>query len=352
MTAHRSPVARIIVSLSLLLALGLALPGQAQSPAPIASAVPSAEVDASAVPSQAVAGSWSAGIPLPAKRAETSGAVIDGRIHLPGGLDQLGGLGSRTLTSMLVFDPATGTYTEAAPLPAARDHAALSVWDGKLYLSGGGEFGGGSKRRPNLWVYDPAKDEWKGLARMPASRWQHAMVVIDGVLYVVGGLIFDQMDHTPIWAYDIKKNEWRTDLAPMPTAREHLGAVAVDGKVVVIGGRLVQNFGTVEIYDPATNTWSTGPDMPTPRGGFTIGVMDDGIHVTGGEDLNEYRTIAAHELLDPQRMTWSTLPDLPNRRHGLMSGVVDGRWYVMGGGRAAGLSTTDMVDVWTEADAG
>jgi hypothetical protein len=46
-------------------------------------------------------------------------------------------------------------------------------------------------------------------------------------------------------------------------------------------------------------------------------------------------------------MTWSRAPDLPTKRHGLASAVVDGKWYVMGGGRAAGLSVSDIVEVFT-----
>ena len=48
-------------------------------------------------------------------------------------------------------------------------------------------------------------------------------------------------------------------------------------------------------------------------------------------------------------MTWSSAPDLPTKRHGLASAVLDGRWYVIGGGRAAGLSVSDVVEVFAPA---
>jgi N-acetylneuraminic acid mutarotase len=89
------------------------------------------------------------------------------------------------------------------------------------------------------------------------------------------------------------------------------------------------------------------PDLPTPRGGSATGLIGDVIHVAGGEDLNAFSTYRQHEALDLRTMTWSTAPDLPTKRHGLASAVVDGRWYVIGGGRAAGLSVSDIVEVFT-----
>jgi hypothetical protein len=46
-------------------------------------------------------------------------------------------------------------------------------------------------------------------------------------------------------------------------------------------------------------------------------------------------------------MTWSRAPDLATKRHGLASAVADGKWYVIGGGRSAGTSISDIVEVYT-----
>ena len=57
---------------------------------------------------------------------------------------------------------------------------------------------------------------------------------------------------------------WQT--APsMPTARQGLAAVNVDGKVYVVGGWKDTRLNTLEIYDPATKSWTTGEPMPTAR---------------------------------------------------------------------------------------
>ncbi len=38
----------------------------------------------------------------------------------------------------------------------------------------------------------------------------------------------------------------------------------------------------LEVYDPATDTWSTGTPMPTARYGLGVGVIDGKLYVAGG----------------------------------------------------------------------
>jgi N-acetylneuraminic acid mutarotase len=275
------------------------------------------------------------------RQAENAAVALDGRIYLAGGVDIHG----KSLDLFESFDPRTGSWTDLPKLPEARDHMGLTVANGQIYLSGGGLFAVPDVRS-GFWRYDPKSAHWAALPPMPAARWQHASVTIGQTIYVVGGVVRDR-NARELWAYDISGGFWRTDLAPLPTEREHLTAVAADGQLIAIGGRLGHQIGAVEAYDPATDTWRSLPDLPTPRGGSATGLIGDVIHVAGGEDLNAFSTYRQHEALDLRTMTWSTAPDLPTKRHGLASAVVDGRWYVIGGGRAAGLSVSDIVEVFT-----
>jgi len=72
-------------------------------------------------------------------------------------------------------------------------------------------------------------------------------------------------------------------LAPLPDDRELLAAAVVNGRLYAVGGR---NFpvtvGTLEVYDPVTDTWSTKASMPTARGSVAAGVINDKLYAVGG----------------------------------------------------------------------
>lgn len=296
------------------------------------------------------AGAWFVRASMPSARSEVAVAVVDGQLYVAGGLDDLetGGRRGRSLATLEAYDPALDRAATLAPMPGPRDHAAAAAWDGRVYVSGGGEILDGAAYA-DLWAYDPDSDAWTTLPSLPAPRWQHAMVAVDGVLYVLGGLIGGADDHSPTWAFDIASGTWRTDLAPLPTPRDHLAALALDGRILAIGGRAGGNLRDVEAYDIAADTWTRGPDLLVARSGITAALVGDAVHVTGGEDFTTGRTIGAHERLDPATMRWERLPDLPTPRHGLGSGVIDGTWYVISGGVEVGLSTSATVEAWTPA---
>jgi hypothetical protein len=76
--------------------------------------------------------------------------------------------------------------------------------------------------------------------------------------------------------------------ARMGTARDgHTATLLPDGRVVVIGGERIQPrrdmLASVEIYDPATDTWSPSTALPESRANHTATLLDDGtILVIGG----------------------------------------------------------------------
>src|SRR5439155_1119289 len=86
-------------------------------------------------------------------------------------------------------------------------------------------------------------------------------------------------------------------LAPFPEPSEELYGAAAGGKFYVFGGatthpgstepavlptRPHRSVGTVEEYDPATNTWRARSPMPTARNHAAIGVVNNKIYVIGG----------------------------------------------------------------------
>jgi len=67
--------------------------------------------------------------------------------------------------------------------------------------------------------------------------------------------------------------------------------------------------------------------------------------VVGGETRNS--VFASHEVYDPATDRWSSALPLPEARHGLAAAALGGKLYVIGGGPKAGFAQTSAVDVFT-----
>ena len=178
------------------------------------------------------------------------------------------------------------------------------------------------------------------------------MVAAGGRLFVVGGV---GVDANRVWEYNPEIDNWNSSRAPIPTPREHLAVVAAQGKIYAIGGRDAENrnLAVLEIYDIAADRWSSGATMLNPRSGFTAGVIEGRIHVTGGEDIETGRVLDSHEYYDIDARRWLSAPPLPQRRHGVASAVWNGKWYVVGGATRAAFATlismSARVDVFEPA---
>ena len=87
--------------------------------------------------------------------------------------------------------------------------------------------------------------------------------------------------------------------------------------------------GQHDIYDPATNTWSSGPPLPTPRSAVGAALYKGLIVVTGGEV--RAGTFNENEAYDVKTGRWLTLAPLPQGRHGHGAAVIGDSIYIVGG---------------------
>jgi hypothetical protein len=138
----------------------------------------------------------------------------------------------------------------------------------------------------------------------------------------------------------------------------HYAVALADGRVLVMGGgRYVDN--TAEIYDPATNRWTTTTPMPRATGGASVVRMQDGrVLVAGGYDDGELTTAYVY---DPTTQLWTeTTPTNGIRLESGAAVLPDGRVLVAGGwrypiglpyGAEYGTKTAELLDpvtlTWT-----
>jgi N-acetylneuraminic acid mutarotase len=239
----------------------------------------------------------------------------------------------------------------------ASHHVALAELNGKIYVFGGFV---PPKAGPPAWVpidsaweYDPAADVWKALAPMPTRRGSPVAATVNGKIYVIGGATTHPGSSEPavhparphravgtVEEYDPATNTWRAR-SPMPTARNHAAVGVVNGKIYVIGGRVgaafigvASNTNVVEEYDPATDQWgAVRARMPTQRSAVAWGVYRNRIYVAGGEhqDTSLMAAFRALEAYDPAGNRWMALPQMPVPRHGLAGAVLGNRLHLVSG---------------------
>ena len=117
----------------------------------------------------------------------------------------------------------------------------------------------------------------------------------------------------------------------MPTPRFVLSVVQAKGNIFASGGVDTNNVivKTVEIYDPISGVWTTGPELPVELAGASITAIDDQIYITGGStDLG--RNDALYSL-DISANVWTTLNSMPTVRSATGGTSYNGKFYVAGG---------------------
>jgi len=122
----------------------------------------------------------------------------------------------------------------------------------------------------------------------------------------------------------------------LETARSHCPTVAYKGKLYGFGGG-GPNFksqNTTVIYDPATDSWSYGNNMPTLRSGSVAQLVGDRIYVIGGgfkQENGTFKFLRTTEIYTPDTDSWETGPDM-QQPHDFPGGIFhDNFIYILGG---------------------
>jgi N-acetylneuraminic acid mutarotase len=302
---------------------------------------------------------WREEASLPSGTDEARAVEVDGRIYVAGGTSRIISYGrpssipgvreevrAESLSRVLAFDPAAGTYEARAPMPERLNHQGMGVHDGRIYVAGGsGDLLFGADARRELFEYDPAADTWTELAGMPTPRLAPGAGVIDDRLYIAGGMSDNGRLMNTLEAYDFDTGEWER-LASMPTAREHVASTVLDGKLYVLGGRTLEtdSLDVVERYDPETDTWETLAPLPQDAGSFEAAAVNGRVLTVGGDDDREGWVTGAVQSYDPATDTWSQLPEMRTMRHGHAVAVAADRLYAFGGSPCALFAASDIVE--------
>ena len=174
----------------------------------------------------------------------------------------------------------------------------------------------------------------------PTRRHENGYVRVGDRFYLVGGRGTNPIK--PVEIFDPASGAWSVGAAP-PVEMHHFQAVEHGGKIYVVGAMTggyprEPALPVVYVYDPATDRWSTGPEIPADRrrGGAGAVVHDGQIYVVSGIQIGHWSGhVTWFDAFDPRTGSWRRLPDAPRARDHFQAVVIDGRLYAAGGRRSS-----------------
>jgi len=173
---------------------------------------------------------------------------------------------------------------------------------------------------------------------MPTARRSVAVAALNGKIYVTGGVISDGLTYgsepVTVEIYDPSTDSWTTGSPMSAISRVAPGGASVGGLFYALGGSGIYG---IEAYDPLTGTWSVRAAMNKDRGWFSAGVVNGKILVLGGYSTpTGYMPIADMEEYDPQANSWTARQSLPVGIWFHSVAAIDGILYSVGGDTSYG----------------
>lgn len=281
--------------------------------------------------------------------------LADGRVLFTGGVD---GTGAVT-AACEIYDPVADTFTAVANMPGPRaGHAAATLPNGRVLVVGGTTAFTDlttaiTAALNTASLYDPATDTWSAAPNIGGRRLVPALTRLGtGRMMISGGLEVTLLFGIPInvtstnkvQLYDPATNAWSNG-PNMPAGRAYHQdnqVTLADGRVLLTGGVLVPDLlnaanaasiANADLYDPVANAWTAGA-MSHARTGHSATRLPDGrVIVTGGSEglLSAAVVLDAVASFDPASGTWTDLAPLTAPRIGHTAAVLpDGLLVILG----------------------
>jgi hypothetical protein len=272
----------------------------------------------------------------------TATLLPDGRVLVAGG--------ARVTTLELVdarFGGASSALANATSSLPLLSHTATLLPDGQVLLTGGGyrtdgtDRGFGSFGSRALEAY--RVDALTAVATLNDDRGHHETTLLaDGRLLVTGGG-WVNIGGFHIWrtfhqSAELIEGGTVRHLPLMTQARaDHTATLLRDGRVLIAGGldgteSLYDAIATAEIFDAATETFQAVEPMLHPRRGHTATLLQDGrVLIAGGA------AEGAAEIFDPATNRFTSAADVGARAGHTATLLRDGKVLLAGGAEDAVL---------------
>lgn len=273
-------------------------------------------------------------------------------------------MGGRGVNPVNVFDPKTNTWETKGKSPMEIHHFQGIVYGDAIYLVGAMQ-GKYPTETPleNIWIYYPEKDLWEKGPVIPEDRRRGGAgsVLYEDKIYIIGGIEYGHTSGTNNYfdLYNLKTGEWEI-LTKAPHIRDHFPAIVVNDKLYCIGGRNTSvhypnRFGAffdatipyVDVYDLKEELWYTlKEELHYPTAAAGLVQIDNQLIYMGGE--GEYKNAYYQtQSLDLETGQWEQLASLVIGRHGSGAILFDNKIYLAAGSQYQGGGNMNSIEVFS-----
>lgn len=180
----------------------------------------------------------------------------------------------------------------------------------------------------------------------PAARHEASFVEADGMFYLLGGRRIQEVS-----IFNPETNTWTSGKKP-PIELHHFQGCYSDGKIYVVGAQTdeypheapTENAYT---YTPETDTWEKAFAMPANRlrGSTTASIYENKLYIAGGIiDGHWDGHVKWFDCYDFKTEQWESMPDIPHFRDHASSVVIDNKLYLVGG-RKTSRVTNEVLEL-------
>jgi N-acetylneuraminic acid mutarotase len=252
----------------------------------------------------AATNTWTKKKPMPLPAHHVAVAAKGDKLYLFGGGSMSGRYPGNwvPINNAWEYDPVADSWKALPPMPTARGAAVAAAVGNKIYVIGGASVHPGQplvglsasvphRALPTNEAFDLTTQRWEPLSPMPTSRNHAAIGVVNGRIYVMGGrlgAVFVNSSPTDVVEeYDPATNSWGVAKARMPMPRSGTAYGVYQNQIFVAGGEYLHNdivgtYRDFEAYDPVTNEWVAFPPLPVARHGLVGGVTGNKFYVVSG----------------------------------------------------------------------
>jgi len=254
--------------------------------------------------------------------------------------------GSEAANCAQAYNLTTNAWEVSTPATQGWDNWGSATTNNATYLIGGYT---GSVAFNNVQKFVPSgggpSGTWTQMAIYPETLLGIAAAWDGGnYIYAAGGTTVTGTSMATAYKYDIGANTW-TAIASMPGANCFCGAGFVAGKFYVLGGTVLGGNQLYE-YNPGSNSWTTKAPVPTPVWFGTSSTTFNNsylLSVGGGGGYASWPATNAVQIYNPATDTWTQETPLPVARGTNMARWAGSGKVVSGGGYAGGYSGVTYV---------